>query len=1050
MILCLGLTIIIITGLAGARSTSGKSAQSEQAKQITCMGKVVDIQNQPITGAKVTLHEMVNNEATRSYDTMVIGEVTTETDGAFSFNTSAESDVYRYGYIVAEKEGLALGFANWRMRESDKELQIKLGQPKELAGVVVDENDKPVSGAQVSILMLIIGTMRDDRGVSGPVAAELFTSTTDEVGKFKFTRIPAEATVEFIMKKEGRATVGTYKSTGTANQKLHFVAGQADIKLVLPIEAKIEGIVVQKETGKPVGGVQLMARSEQRTPFLIQEPLVSKQDGTFGINALVGGRHIVQIESSRQGLADWVAESVVVITEAGKTKSGIKIELSKGGLLEVVVTEADSKQPVENASISIREPRNKQWFNARSDKDGIARIRLAPGGYQMSGAYKQGFTSNRRQENITIENGKTKILAWQLTKQPKITGVVRDMAGKPLEGVKLKICPMGGREDSTTDADGKFELSWNPGRWGERETVFCLIARHEQRNLAAAEEISEDIKRLDIKLKPGVIFEGKVVDPEGKGIVNAQINVMLRMSNWGSPIERDGDIARTDSQGNFEVRAIPAEHKYNIDARAEGYGQTDVDVQAQEAVDTRQDLGQMKLPLANLSISGQILDAQGNPVAHARIESSGENQPRVNTQSDMQGNFTIKGVCAGRAYIRTNVERDGKRLSSRVTTDGGASGIKIIVREGRAVPYYIGTKTYEQVLKSSDKVIAGVAVDENDLPVAGVPVSVCCIKRERENGRFSWAYSSYQTLSDITDEQGRFAIELEEDAEYNLRFSPEKHAAFIAYDIPVNTKDLKITLPNGGTVIGRLVRMEKGKKVPIINAEVKIEQTSRASYTHLGFDRDRTTITDSQGRFRFEHLRTKIRPSGSRSGQQWEHIPRIWQISYGDTSKTIGFYNGTTIEEFELIVKRKLANAVSLVNRPLPGFDSIKIDLTTEQTKGKIMLVCFFDMNQRPSRYFIRQLSNRAKELKSKGLFIIAIQAAKVDADALNVWVKEFGIPFPVGTIEGDANETRADWSVRSLPWLILTDSQHVIHAEGFAVSDLDEKITDAGLRKAL
>jgi uncharacterized GH25 family protein len=1019
-------------------------SSAEELKQITCTGKVVDDQGRSLADVKVALHVIVYGQKASSYDTKLLKEVMTGTDGAFSFSTNDKSDVYRYGNIVAEKEGLALGFAYWRMQEGDKEFQIKMGLPQELSGIVVDEEDEPLSGAQVSISMLIIGSMRDEHGVSGPLALKMFTSTTNEKGKFKFTRIPAEAMAEFIIKKDGRANVGTFKSTGSADQKLNFTAGQTDIKLALPIEAKIEGIVVQKETGKPVGNVQLRATSDQRIPYLIQDPSVSKQDGTFTINALASGRYTLGLVQSTEGLVDWVAQPVEVTTEAGKTKSGIKIELSKGGLLEVLVTEAESKKPVEKASVSIRDAQNKQRFNTNSDKDGIARIRLAPGGYRLSGVYKEGFISDRRQENITIDDNKTKILEWQLTRQPRITGVVRDMTGKPLEGVKLKICPSGGREESKTDIEGKFEISWNPGFWGDRDTVFCLVARHEQLNLAAAEEISEDTKRLDLKLKTGSIFEGKVVGPDDKGIANARINVMLRMSSWGSPITSNRDIIRTDSQGNFEIKAIPAEHKYDISARAEGYGRTDMDVQAQMAGDKSQDIGQMKLPLANLSITGQILDAQDNPLANARIHTYGGDQPNINTQSDSQGNFILKGVCEGRITISTDVNLDGKRLSSRVSTDGGASGIKIIVREGRAPSYYIRSKTYEQIVESSDKVIAGVAVDENDLPIAGVPVGVRCIKRERENGRFSWTYSSYQDLSDITDEKGRFVIQLEEDAEYNLLFSPEKHAAIIAYDIPVNTKDLKIILPNGGTVNGRLVRMEKGKKVPIPNTEVKIEQTSRVSYTHLGFDRDKTTITDSQGRFQFKHLQTKIRPSDSRSEKQWEPIPRIWQILYGQTSKTIGFYNGNTIEDFELIIKPKLSEAVSLVNSPLPEFDGIKIDLNAEQTKDKMMLMCFFDMNQRPSRYCIRQLSNRAKELKEKDVCIIAIQAAEVDADTLSSWVKDSDTPFPVGKIDGDVSEIRAYWSVHSLPWLILTDKQHVGQSEGFSINELDDKIREA------
>ena len=372
-------------------------SSAEEAKQITCSGKVADNQNRPLAGVKVTLHEMVYGQTAYSHDTKIIGEVTTRSDGAFCFNTRVESNVNRYGYIVAEKEGLALGFANWRMREGDKKLQIKLGQPKELAGVVVDENDKPVAQAEVGIYMLLIGEGEQQQDLNTQVASRLLKVNTNATGKFAFTNLPAEATVDFFIKKKGRAIVITQQPTRTAVRKLQFAPGQTDIKLVLPKEAKIEGIVVEKNTGKPISGIKVMAQQEMNRTLFGQEPISSKMDGTFGINALIGGKHILRIESSGQKLADWVAEPVVVMTEAGKTKNGIKIELSKGGLLEVVVTEADSKQPVENASISIREPRNKQWFNARSDKDGIARIRLAPGGYQMSGAYKQGFTSNRRQ-----------------------------------------------------------------------------------------------------------------------------------------------------------------------------------------------------------------------------------------------------------------------------------------------------------------------------------------------------------------------------------------------------------------------------------------------------------------------------------------------------------------------------------------------------------------------------------------------------------------------------------------------------------------------------
>ena len=813
---CLGLTIIFVAGLAPARS--------EQAKQITCTGKVVDEQDQPIAGAKVTLHEMVYNEEIRSYDTKETGEVTTGIDGAFSFSTSAVSDVYRYGYIVAEKEGLALDFATWNIREGDKELQIKMGRPKELAGIVVDESDKPVSDAQVSISMLIIGSMQDEHGVGGPVATELFKSITDAAGNFKFTKIPSEAAAEFIIKKEGRATVSTYKSTGMADQKLNYTAGQTDIKLVLPAEARIEGIVVQKSTGKPVGGVKLIARSEQGTGYFRSKPLISNEDGKFSINALASGIYTLRLATPTEELSDWIAEFVEVITEVGKTKSGVKIELLKGGILEVVVTDAVNKQPVEKASVSVRNQASSEYQSGRSDKDGIARIRLVPGEYQISYVYKEGYSRQRAQDIVTIEDGKTEHIEYELAGQPKITGIVKDERGKPVKGVKLKVCPMGGgRGDSTTDAEGKFEITYDPGRRpsGENPVMF-LVARYEEDNLAAAVQIDEDAGALDITLKPGVIFTGKVLDPEGKGIEGATLYANLRVSNWGSPIGRER--IKTDSQGKFEIRAIPAEQKYNLYARAEGYGERSEEIDTNNAVDNRLDMGTITLAVANLSVSGMVVDDDDKPVAGVRVSCYGDNQPSRRAQTDTDGKFTLENVCAGKIRLSAN-KRGTPRLYGNIETEGGATDIKIVISQ-----------------RSS-----------------------------------------------------------------STRYQP--------------------------------------KRPP------------------------------------------------------------------------------------------------SLIGRPLPELKNVKVEIPSSDTEGKMILVCFWDMEQRPSRYCLMQLAKQAEQLKQKGIIVVAVQASKIDENKLNDWVKKYKIPFPVGMVQGDEEKTRFTWGVRSLPCLILTDRKHVVRAEGFGINALNEKI---------
>ena len=60
----------------------------------------------------------------------------------------------------------------------------------------------------------------------------------------------------------------------------------------------------------------------------------------------------------------------------------------------------------------------------------------------------------------------------------------------------------------------------------------------------------------------------------------------------------------------------------------------------------------------------------------------------------------------------------------------------------------------------------------------------------------------------------------------------------------------------------------------------------------------------------------------------------------------------------------------------------------------------------------------------------------------LGNWVTKNNITFPVGMITGDADKVKSNWAVNSMPWLILTDKKHIVQAEGFGISELDEKIT--------
>lgn len=810
-VLCLGFILFIIN-----------YSTAQQTKEVTCAGKVVNTTGEPIAGAKVGLYKLKVAVETMSYDVDLVQESTTEEDGTFSIKTQADSnELTGQTIVLVQKEGLAIGWANWRLNEN-KDVKIILDTANVLAGTVVDEAKKPVADAEVSISFMVVRTQGEPQYLVGRTLPGILTVKTDQEGKFSFHNIPGKATAELVAKKTGKATVSTLDVENTRGDQLQFAAGQTDIEIVMPVEAKIEGTVVEKTSGKPVAGIKMMAVKGSRPQPFSQEIYISKEDGTFNIDSLPAGVYKIQLVPSSEGTDDWIAEPVEVTAEAGETTSDIKVELSKGGLLEVEVMEADSNEPIEKARVIIQRPDGGVSVGSTSDANGVASIRLNPGQYQIVQVYKEGYSRDRSQEPATVEDGRTVRIKFQLAGQPKITGVVRDEAGNPVEGVKLKVCPMG-RGDAVSDTEGKFEVNYDPGSWSSRGEIpeMYLVARYEEGDLAAAVEIEEDTKTQDIQLKPGVTLIGKVVDPNNKGIQNTRLTIMLRASSWGSTL--GNNIAKIDGEGNFEVKAVPAEHKYSIYARADGYGENRIEVDSENAVNNRLDAGALTLPIANLSVSGVVVDADDKPVAGARIYCYGGNQPSQNSETGVDGKFTLDKICEG--TIQVSAEKSGQtRLYGSVQTEGGARDIKIIISERQST----------------------------------------------------------------------------------TRYEP--------------------------------------KRPP------------------------------------------------------------------------------------------------SLVRKSLPELKDFGIE-SLPDTTDKIVLVCFFDMEQRPSRNCIIQLSKKAQELKEKDIAVIAVQASKIDRSSLDEWIKEYNITFPIGMVQEDEEKTRFAWGIKSLPWLILTDKQHIVQAEEFSPAELDQKL---------
>jgi len=125
---------------------------------------------------------------------------------------------------------------------------------------------------------------------------------------------------------------------------------------------------------------------------------------------------------------------------------------------------------------------------------------------------------------------------------------------------------------------------------------------------------------------------------------------------------------------------------------------------------------------------------------------------------------------------------------------------------------------------------------------------------------------------------------------------------------------------------------------------------------------------------------------------------------------------------------------------PLPDLAPLGLGSAVAPT-NKPILLCLFDCQQRPSRHWIRQVAGQQAALRQKGLMVLGVQAAVINSRSFQEWKDSNAFPFPVGQVAEESVQTAWVTGIASLPWLVLTDAQHRIAAEGFALEEIDAQL---------
>jgi uncharacterized GH25 family protein len=779
---------------------------------------------------------------------------------------------------------------------------------------------------------------------------------------------------------------------------------------------------VVDSNARPVGGAEVAIYEElydysmgQEYAQLLDRIKRTDANGFFVLNATIGSRYGVYVVARKQGLAlGWDVltqgardkdDSTVIILERPCISAGIVVDQAGNpvaGARVRAVPKTSYLRRLEQSPILAPE----QWLVTQTDDKGNFRFDdfaadvsadfwvEAPG---WSSVYQ--YTTHWVR-SCGFEAGRTDI-RLVLPKEVPIRGTVIDAeTGKPVEGAHVVTRPDNIKEHANpycpsqtiSEQDGQFRFKGvPPGKHSINVSIPLQTRELVDKRVKLDVQADEDLKEITVALDKGGLIE-IIAREEGtnKPIGNLPIYFWQAIQDEHSTFYKD---AKTGQDGMLRIWAPPGECK--LSARCDGYLPQTYDNQVLVA---KGQTANLEIVLDNYpSVSGLVLDETGQPASGVLVKALPAGQEALTDQ-------------AGRFEVGFDPSSPCEKLVARY-----------IERNLAAI---VDVKDYSKPVKVALKPALSITGQVTD--PKGVGISAARLALWLRVAGMLTPFGSEM----ITDSQGR----------YEIKAVPPEQPGF-EYRVSVNSSGygnkeferISITGEPGTEVEMKTLILQPADQ-SLSGAVVDPNGKPAAGvpiFLHGTGQPIRNTATDNNGRFIIKRICKG---------------PLRLQADFDSSPGGAGLIKAEGGDQNVKIIlgqERVHTKYISLTGRQLPHLKEFKIDPSSANTGNKMILVCFFDMNQRPSRNCLVQLSKRAQELKAKDVVVIAIQASEVDENTLNEWIKTNNISFPVGMIQDDAEKIRFAWGVRSLPWLILSDPEHIVRAEGFALSDLDEKIKE-------
>lgn len=456
-------------------------------------------------------------------------------------------------------------------------------------------------------------------------------------------------------------------------------------------------------------------------------------------------------------------------------------------------------------------------------------------------------------------------------------------------------------------------------------------------------------------------------------------------------------------------------------------------------------------------IQGRISDAEGKPISDAlvRIGEKTYFSPiaeEIIVATDSEGRYRIKTVdwpyCVTVRYLYIDPE-DGWERSQSILLGGTYEGAQTIDVQFGAFP--AGDAELEVYVTDEE----GAPINRFETYVSKFDDDLYRGRREIEPGEKE--VLKYTLKKDIISVDGSYRLTNLPVDEYTLfGHSDEKNYEVMGVR---EKKSLQGGHINKATVVIPAYRTYYGKLVfddgtpavlPQFRSETNAYVLKHAYVRTLSTDirtskTNRNGTVGSDGVFEINLKGNEVEQLKTGNYALNIYVPSADKDGDYVESGTFPFEklsrNRDTVEVLEVPRPRSTGSKVTtLVGQKLPELFMNNLDLSREQVEGKRILVCLFKSIWAEARYGMMVLAEQAEELEKEGVVIVGIHLGNRRETQTREWLIDNNIEFPCGLIEDDKTLYSG---LTDLPRLILTDTNHVVVAEGFGVEKVREKIKD-------